>query len=439
MTPTTFQMPELRDNLDNIIQAGAYGKKTAFCNAQNTGVLDYINNNLMYLWANLVDEPTIDSKISAHNLDTNAHADIREALEHVSGVPLGTVIPFSGNNALPNGFLLCNGASVARTMYPDLFNIIGTTYGSVDSEHFNLPDLRDKFIEGADIGGAYKEAGLPNITGFEDWWSAGRGSGNPTGAFRQRGVSALGHADSGTLNSALLTDFDASRSSSIYGNSTTVQPPALTMRYIIKAFDGQTEDSALIDVTQYANELNGIKANYFPLNGGRLSGDIIFNKNAKGQLIISSGSGWSTGDATVYLENSNSETSGMFQIVAGNTGKFVSLRGTSDGTLTWCDHPVATTNKLSMPSGDSYIDIAVEGTGISFTAPTDGWVALIGHQMAQNGSINASLPNGVFVRYDAINGYATVFYPLAKGCYTSAQIISGVFQMARFIYAQSST
>jgi hypothetical protein len=55
-------------------------------------------------------------------------------------------------------------------------------------------------------------------------------------------------------------DFDASRSNPIYGASNTVQPDALTARYIIKAFDGQTADSALIDVTQYANELAG-KAN----------------------------------------------------------------------------------------------------------------------------------------------------------------------------------
>lgn len=81
-----------------------------------------------------------------------------DELSHVSGVPLGTIIPFAGNGDFPNGFLLCNGASVARAMYPDLFNIIGTTYGAVDSEHFNLPDLRDKFIEGADTGGACKEA-----------------------------------------------------------------------------------------------------------------------------------------------------------------------------------------------------------------------------------------------------------------------------------------
>lgn len=56
------------------------------------------------------------------------------------------------------------------------------------------------------------------------------------------------------------TTFDASRSSAIYGNSDTVQPNALTTRYIIKAFDGQTPDSALIDITMYAQELAG-KAN----------------------------------------------------------------------------------------------------------------------------------------------------------------------------------
>jgi hypothetical protein len=50
---------------------------------------------------------------------------------------------------------------------------------------------------------------------------------------------------------------DASLSNPIYGASNTVQPPALTCRYIIKAFDAQTADSALIDITQYAQELAG--------------------------------------------------------------------------------------------------------------------------------------------------------------------------------------
>ena len=42
--------------------------------------------------------------------------------------------------------------------------------------------------------------------------------------------------------------------------SNTVQPKSITVRVAIKAFDGQTPDSALIDITQYANEL-ATKAN----------------------------------------------------------------------------------------------------------------------------------------------------------------------------------
>jgi hypothetical protein len=52
MKQTTFQHPELRDANDNIIQEGTYGKASPLVNSDNTGVLDYINNNLMYLYNN---------------------------------------------------------------------------------------------------------------------------------------------------------------------------------------------------------------------------------------------------------------------------------------------------------------------------------------------------------------------------------------------------
>jgi len=41
-----YQAPELRDASNNIIQAGTYGRTSPLVNADNTGVLDYINNNL---------------------------------------------------------------------------------------------------------------------------------------------------------------------------------------------------------------------------------------------------------------------------------------------------------------------------------------------------------------------------------------------------------
>lgn len=49
MKKTTYQIPEIRDEKDNIIQPGTYGKNSPLCNDTNDGVLDYINNNLEYL------------------------------------------------------------------------------------------------------------------------------------------------------------------------------------------------------------------------------------------------------------------------------------------------------------------------------------------------------------------------------------------------------
>lgn len=46
MKKQTYQMPEIRDASNNIVQSGTYGRYTPLTNADNTGVLDYINNNL---------------------------------------------------------------------------------------------------------------------------------------------------------------------------------------------------------------------------------------------------------------------------------------------------------------------------------------------------------------------------------------------------------
>ena len=50
MKPQTFQHPEIRDENDNIIQPGAFGKNTPFCTQGNDGILDYVANDLEYLY-----------------------------------------------------------------------------------------------------------------------------------------------------------------------------------------------------------------------------------------------------------------------------------------------------------------------------------------------------------------------------------------------------
>lgn len=139
-------------------------------------------------------------------------------------VPVGTI--FGGvYSTAPTGYLLCNGATYSISTYSELYKILGTNV---------LPDLRGKFLQGAN--GNLKqsiEAGLPNITGeleaqsYTDKYSA-------TGAFS---TVQRGHIDSGSSSASTYqrkVDFDARRSSKIYGNSDTVQPPAYTVNYIIK-------------------------------------------------------------------------------------------------------------------------------------------------------------------------------------------------------------
>lgn len=64
--------------------------------------------------------------------------------------PVGVVEAFAGSNA-PNGWLICDGSQVSRSLYPELFSVIGTTYGSGDGfSTFTLPDLRGRTIAGKD-------------------------------------------------------------------------------------------------------------------------------------------------------------------------------------------------------------------------------------------------------------------------------------------------
>jgi microcystin-dependent protein len=41
---------------------------------------------------------------------------------------------------IPEGWLLCDGSSISKAEYKNLFSVIGDQYGSVDDEHFTLPD-----------------------------------------------------------------------------------------------------------------------------------------------------------------------------------------------------------------------------------------------------------------------------------------------------------
>jgi microcystin-dependent protein len=72
------------------------------------------------------------------------------------GIPTGTVVKYAANSA-PSGWVLCNGALYGRTALdpspqPNLFGVIGTTYGFTTISNFAVPDLRGMFVRGFDNG-----------------------------------------------------------------------------------------------------------------------------------------------------------------------------------------------------------------------------------------------------------------------------------------------
>lgn len=163
---------------------------TAFC--KETGQMYYYEpNGALY---------TVDGYFV---LQTGFGGNTRWLSMSLAATPPGTIIDFAGPTP-PGGFLLCDGSAISRTMYANLFNAIGTTWGSGDgSTTFNLPDLRGIFRRGAGSHGTLQKAnGNPFDGGavgqlqndmFQGHWHEGWGAGMNTG-------SRVGSVYSGGLN-----------------------------------------------------------------------------------------------------------------------------------------------------------------------------------------------------------------------------------------------
>lgn len=199
--------------------------------------------------------------IGLGNVDNVSKADIiQEATEKVSGVKIGTIVPYAGSST-PTGFLPCDGRAVSRTDFDKLFEIIGTTFGEGDgTSTFNIPDLRNKFIEGsstANANGTVKEAGIPNITGSnQDGFNLVFHNGQTgTGAIYKTVSGGAYGSTSAAASYGKGFGFDASKGevhtvdgtdtyrNDVYGKSDTVQPPAVCINYIIKATQTSVPDN----------------------------------------------------------------------------------------------------------------------------------------------------------------------------------------------------
>jgi microcystin-dependent protein len=65
------------------------------------------------------------------------------------------------------GWLICDGRSLSRTTYSDLYSIIGTTYGSNSGTTFNLPDCRGRVLGGSGSGSGLTARSTGTLLGTE--------------------------------------------------------------------------------------------------------------------------------------------------------------------------------------------------------------------------------------------------------------------------------
>ena len=155
--------------------------------------------------------------------------------------------------------------------YPDLFDTEAnwqssvSTYGVCGKFVYDsvngtvrLPKITG-FTEGTidpTTLGDLTEAGLPNITGQVSGGQIMRGdvSYSFSGAFY--GTSGINKRPTGENGATLAINLDASRSSSIYGNSSTVQPQSIKVLYYI-CIATSVKTQIEVDIDEIATDLNG--------------------------------------------------------------------------------------------------------------------------------------------------------------------------------------
>ena len=185
--------------------------------------------------AKLADRSVTSTKIATNSI---LPEHLANATLSALALPPGVIMPFAGPvEKVPSGWLPCAGQTVSSTMYPELYANIGTTWGYDTNitengvTYFKLPDFSNRTLWGAGthLVGGYIEAGLPNITGRAGYAIYGS---CVDGAFFSSDGRGIYSGGGGSPD--YVANLNASRSSPIYGNSDTVQPPAGVVNFIIK-------------------------------------------------------------------------------------------------------------------------------------------------------------------------------------------------------------
>ena len=296
MKPQAFQRGELRDEHDQIIRAGAYGKKTPFVNSENNAILDYIMNNFDALYAQIPNGRAYVKSVNNITPDSNGNVTINVGSggggETGTNITVDSTLSSASTNPVQNKVIYA-----ALNNKLDKYGI--AAYATRDSSG-NI--ITDTYAKKSEVSGVVKSVNniTPDNNGNVNISVSGGGSGSGISTSTQNTWTAQQSFDL-----ALLI---VEKYKTTYANGNSVKPSSVTAVY-------NATGSFTLDLTNFFYLLSTgqslvftayIKANAdYPLtitNGGTLK----YTGNPSDLAITSAGL---LLNIFITLDNSGNKTS----------------------------------------------------------------------------------------------------------------------------------
>lgn len=173
MKPQAFQPGELRDEYDQIIRAGAYGKKTPFVNSDNNAILDYIMNNFDALYAQIPNGRAYVKSVNNITPDSNGNVTVNVGSGGGTGgnITVDSALSSTSTNPVQNKALYAalnnkldkNGTATYATC-DSSGNIISSTYARKTELSGYVKSINNVKPDGAGNVNISTSGGGSNIT-----------------------------------------------------------------------------------------------------------------------------------------------------------------------------------------------------------------------------------------------------------------------------------
>lgn len=147
-------------------------------------------------------------------------------------IPVGTIMQYAGSTA-PAGWMFCDGASFDPATYPDLYTVLGTTYGGTSGAPL-LPDFRGRAPIGVGTGTGLTARNRGDSVGAETHVLTIGQMPAHTHDYQRRNSISYGLVNSGPTQNISSTLSTIATSTAGSGQAHNNMQPSLAVNFIIK-------------------------------------------------------------------------------------------------------------------------------------------------------------------------------------------------------------